>query len=140
WNDGALGAAIFSTAPNQFLIHAIGGVGINTANPTRALEVQHSGDAEIGFKSTDPGGHLWTIQSSGTNTPSKTFSFQIIDRTINAQRFLIDTNGNIAIGKAVPTSLLDVNGTITALAFSSGTFNGDGSLLTNVNATTVAGF
>jgi hypothetical protein len=127
-DDSASGNFFASTSSNQFLIRAAGGVGIGTALPSRELEVQSPGDTEIGIKSTDPGGHLWTLQSSGTNSSANLdASFQIIDRTLVRSRFYIGTNGNVGIGKTSPATALDVTGTVTANAFS-----GDGSGLTGV--------
>ena len=81
WADSQ-NADFTSTAANQFLIRASGGVGIGVANPTRELEVQHAGDTEIGIKSTDTGGHLWTLQSSAVSgSANLDATFQIIDRT-----------------------------------------------------------
>jgi hypothetical protein len=111
WADSQ-NADFASTANNQFLIRAAGGVGINTASPTRDIEVQNSGDVEIGIKSTDATGRLWTLQSSAG---SGNASFQIIDRTANISRFLIATNGNVGIGTS-PTNKLHVAGGITCTA------------------------
>jgi hypothetical protein len=108
-----------STGTNQFLIRASGGVGIGTTSLSRALEVHHSGDTEIGLQSTDSGAHLWTLQSSSTtNHLDLDASFQIIDRTVAASRFLIDTNGRVGIGNASPTNLLAVG---TGGAYCNGT-------------------
>jgi len=68
---------------------------------------------EIGIKSTDATGRLWTLQSSAG---SGNASFQIIDRTANISRFLIGTNGNVGIGISSPTNKLHVNGGITCTA------------------------
>jgi hypothetical protein len=116
WADSQ-NADFISTAANQFLIRAIGGVGIGTASPTRELEVQHNSDVEIGIKSTDVGGHLWTLQSSSvTGSANLDASFQIIDRTLNSSRFMIGTNGNVGIGTSNPTNRLHVVGGITCTA------------------------
>jgi trimeric autotransporter adhesin len=117
WADST-DADFASTANNQFLIRASGGVGIGTTSPTRDLEVHNAGATEIGIKSTDTGGHLWTLQSSGiTGSASLDASFQIIDRTAGGSRLLIGTNGFVGIGTSSPTNRLHVNGGVSATAF-----------------------
>jgi trimeric autotransporter adhesin len=116
WADSQ-NADFASTASNQFLVRASGGVGIGTASPSRELEVQHAGDTEIGLKSTDTGGHLWTLQSSSVSGSANVdASFQIIDRTLGGLRLLIGTNGNVGIGTSNPTNKLQVIGGITCTA------------------------
>ena len=116
WADSTE-ADFASTANKQFLIRASGGVGIGTTSPSRELEVQHAGDTEIGIKSTDANGHLWTLQSSAVNgSGDRDASFQIIDRTFGASRLLIATNGDIGIGISSPLNKLHVNGGITCVA------------------------
>jgi hypothetical protein len=110
WADSTE-ADFSSSGKNQFLIRAGGGVGIGTTAPATALHVRGTGDTEISVESVQ-GGERWTLQSSGTNTPGKNGSFQIIDRTANASRLLIDTNGNVGIGTN-PTNKLDVAGNIS---------------------------
>ena len=106
-----------STAANKFLIRAAGGVGIGTASPSRELEVQHAGDTEIGIKSTDVNGHLWTLPSSSVSGGAALdASFQIIDRTSGTSRLMIGTNGFVGIGTSNPTNKLHVNGGITCIA------------------------
>ena len=87
------------------------GIGIGTASPTRQLEVQGAGDVEIGLKSTDLNGRLWTIQSSGNGTPGRERTFQIIDRTVSASRLLINDAGLIGVGTASPSGQLTVQTT-----------------------------
>lgn len=118
WADSQ-NADFASTGANQFIIRASGGVGIGTASPSRELEVQNTGDTEIGVKSTDAGGHLWTMQSSSVGgSANLDASFQIVDRTtgVNTSRLLIGTNGNVGIGTTNPTNRLHVNGGITCTA------------------------
>src|SRR5205823_1468072 len=111
------------------------GVGIGTANPSRELEVQNANDTEIGIKSTDTNGHLWTLQSSAvTGSANLDASFQIIDRTANQSRFFIGTNGNVGIGTRNPQSTLQVGGLMTATLF-----QGNGASVTNVDAITIGG-
>ncbi len=111
WADSQF-ADFVSSASNQFLIRAAGGVGIGTANPSRELEVQHAGDVEIGLKSTDFNAHLWTLQSSSvTGNANLDASFQIIDRNPGGgARLLIRTNGNVGIGTTSPQGNLHVAG------------------------------
>jgi hypothetical protein len=54
WNDNSAGDFI-STGNNQFLIHANGGVGINTPTPTATLSVNGTANK--------PGGGAWTTYS-----------------------------------------------------------------------------
>jgi hypothetical protein len=108
----------FRTGTNvtQMTIVADGNVGIGTTNPSRELEVQNTGDTEIGIKSTDTDGHLWSLQSSAVNGGANDASFQIIDRTLASSRFYIGTNGFVGIGTTGPTNRLHVNGGITCVA------------------------
>ncbi len=117
WADSQ-NADFASTSSNQFLIRAIGGVGVGTGNPSRELEVQHAGDTEIGIKSTDANGHLWTLQSSAVaGSASTDASFQIIDRTLGSTRLFIGTNGFVGIGTSSPTNKLHVAGGVSATVF-----------------------
>lgn len=100
-----------STAPgvgNTLALSLNGGkVGIGTLQPSKNLEVQGAGDVEIGLKSKDAGGRLWTIQSSGDGV-GDVGKFQIIDRTAVASRLSILDNGSVGIGTTTPAAKLDV--------------------------------
>jgi hypothetical protein len=80
-----------------------GKVGIGTLAPTRPLEVMSEGDAEIGIVSSDRGGHVWTLQSSGAPSHS-TGNFQIVDRTVNKTMLTIENTGVVSVG------VLQING------------------------------
>ncbi len=102
--------AVATGGSEQMRVTSAGRVGIGTTNPSRELEVQNSSDVEIGLKSTDTGGRLWTIQSSGINGGTDDASFQVIDRTANGSRLLIRTNGDVGIGTTAPAARLHVAG------------------------------
>ena len=52
----------------------------------------------------------------------------------SATRVTVEQNGNVGIGKPNPTTVLDVNGTVTATSFS-----GSGAGLSNIGADAIAG-
>jgi hypothetical protein len=113
--------AVVTGGSERLRVASNGGVGIGTTSPSRELEIQHAGDTEIGLKSTDTGGHLWTLQSSAASgSANLDASFQIIDRTLGGSRLLIGTNGNVGIGTSSPSEKLHVIGNILA----SGTITG----------------
>lgn len=95
-----------ATAP-RVSITANGKVGIGTTNPSRALEIDQTGDVELGLKSTQ-NGTLWTIQSSAVSAQNSSQglsgTFQIIDRNQNLARLIIDQNGKVAV------NVLQING------------------------------
>ena len=106
--------AVATGGTERLRVDSSGRVGIGTATPSRELEVQHPGDTELGIKSTDTGGHLWTLQSSAVSgIVNLDASFQIIDRTAGGARLLIGTNGNVGIGTSNPTNKLHVIGGAT---------------------------
>ena len=110
WSDGSPTPAFTSSANNQFLVYASGGVGLGTTSPQSALHVKSpSIDCEVSIESGDVGGHRWTLQSSApTGGAHLASSFQIIDRTLGASRLLIDAGGNVGIGTTGPTHLFQV--------------------------------
>lgn len=75
-----------------------GSIGLGIIQTESILHVQNAGDTEISIESADTGSHRWTLQSSAVIGNLRDASFQIIDRTRNASRMLIDTNGNVAFG------------------------------------------
>ena len=111
WAD-ATGADFSSTADNQFIIRANGGVGINMSSEDmdelNISESDGSADTEIAFFYTGSGGgtpgrfHIG-VQDDGTLTV-KSF-------TPDATRLLtIEPGGNVGIGTDTPQSALQVSG------------------------------
>ncbi len=103
-SDIAFGYGQSTNFTETMRIKNSGRVGIGTTGPTHELDVQSPGDTEIGIKSTDANGHLWSLQSSGmTNSNSNlNGSFQIIDRTAGASRLMITTNGSMLVNSQAP--------------------------------------
>lgn len=92
-----------------------GFLGVGTDAPAYNLQVSGSTDTQLGITSTSAGGRTWSLQSSrgtyGAGSPLNG-AFQLIDRTANQVRMLVDASGNVGIGTAAPTAPLDVNGII----------------------------
>ncbi|MCB1246889.1 MAG: tail fiber domain-containing protein, partial [Acidimicrobiia bacterium] len=87
-----------------------GNVGIGTTQPSTVLEVSRTtGDTEIGIVGGD-GGRRWTLQSSNGLEPDLGGSFQIIDRTANEARLVINDMGHVGIGTPYPDRALVVVG------------------------------
>jgi hypothetical protein len=104
-----------STADNQFLIRAAGGVGINTANPGAMLQV---GDADLSGSQgmirlasrsgAGPQTRHWDIgvPQGGSDVSGKFYSFVIDDPRLGTQPEVVvrwDT-GNVGIGTTSPVS------------------------------------
>lgn len=115
-------------------------VGIGTASPTYSLQVDHQGSENVTIvaKGLAPGFGLYDTTASAYNwalyNSNGDFTFY---NTLNtngfnslSEKMRITSGGNVGIGTTSPSSKLDVNGTVTATAFS-----GDGSALTGVGTT-----
>jgi len=128
-----------STANNQFLIRATGGMGIGTPNPQGNLHIYSStnptvvrvqstgtpGFGRLEFVSNPQGDvNEWRpgyIQSSDNGGFSGGLSF-VVNGTGAANKFAeVETmrivNGRVGIGTPTPVSALQVVGTVTATAF-----------------------
>src|SRR5262249_41296424 len=93
-----------STAANQFLIRAAGGVGINTTTPGAALGI--NGRIRI-INTTDNKNYELAYDSTG-------HFFYIDEYGVDHHLVIQSGNGYVGIGTWVPASKPDVNGVIRA--------------------------
>ena len=107
WADNPGFIAFASTAPNQFLIRASGGVGIGTNSPSTALEVDGTVTATA---FVGDGSGLTNLPTSGDG-----HSLDAADGDPGDALF-VDNEGNVGIGTTNPTATLHVNGTALATA------------------------
>ena len=115
---------------DEIVIDSSGNVGIGTSSPSEKLDVRGV------IRSTGSTGKYTNlvVDSSGSYIDASHFAqFRTngASSLVNAMR--IDSSGNVGIGTTSPSSKLQVNGTVTATAFS-----GDGSALTNLPAAGVS--
>jgi hypothetical protein len=135
WADSTP-AQFRSSANDQFLIRASGGVGIGTTNPLTRLTVAGSGPfnsigaAAVILNNTAANGRDWQWHALDDGR------MQFADFTANLSRLLIDTNGNVGMGTSAPEAPLHVAegsaGTVTANANSIATFERSGNAYLSV--------
>ena len=137
-NESGSGLAldVGSGDPIQFMVansekarvDAQGNVGIATVNPVSKLQVVGTVTAT---SFSGDGSALTGISGSGTvNSGGADFVavYDTAGTAVSASSVLSDNGTNIGIGTVGPVSKLQVNGTVTATAFS-----GDGSALTGIS-------
>jgi hypothetical protein len=108
--SGAAGNfSLFDATANaaRLVVNSAGNVGIGTTSPSRRLEITTVGNSEIGLRSSDGAGRLYTLSSNGNSSGNR---FDIVDQTAGNVRFSILSGGNIGISTAAPLQTLDVNG------------------------------
>jgi hypothetical protein len=125
WADST--AAYFTgTGPNQFLIRASNGVGINTASPGRFTVCTKEGavpsiyvklDGNVGIGTADPTGRFTVCTKEGA-TPS----------------FFVKSDGNVGIGTTSPGYALDVNGDVNVASGKKYKINGTNLAASDVGA------
>lgn len=103
WADDTAFSTFSSTGPKQFLIRAMGGVGINTASPGAALEVtttnSNGNEIRFGYYTGGAGNLIAGPSYVGLATGDMVTRFAIRQ-----------TTGYVGIGTTSPDALLSVNG------------------------------
>lgn len=113
---------------SRLCIRTNGNVGIGTTNPSTKLHIFASGGdtGEIRLQSSD--GKTYAIGSTGSGYGS-TNNFIVYDITASAERFRINSSGNVGIGSTNPSYKLDVSGVAGASTFISTSYSVFGSIV-----------
>jgi len=135
--------ATLTVLGNTYLATASGNVGIGTSSPAAKLDVYGSSDFRGDMNTTN--GHYHNFYNSDNSnifflynvgaTGSTNAALSFVSSGVS-ERMRIDSNGNVGIGTSTPSSLLTVNGAISATslslsgAVSASSFSGSGSGLT----------
>jgi hypothetical protein len=136
WADST-GAALASTAPNQFLIRAGGGVGIGTTGPNTMLTVwtPSSSGVQEGIRINNPVGFVGSgngsslvfsqdrdtsenyvnatiqgVQESANTSQNAYLAFSTRSVGVVAEKMRIASGGNVGVGTASPQTQLHVRG------------------------------
>lgn len=111
WADSQ-GIPFASTAPDQFLIRAAGGVGVGTTNPVAPLQVANrNGAGESLVLGVDPHAGGYTALSLGLSAAKDGYAWlqAIKDSGTNFGNLVLNpSSGNVGIGAAAPAALLQV--------------------------------
>ncbi len=110
FNGGALGTKQSGTERMALFWNNVGNVGIGTVSPDRPLAVQANGSSELMSLKDNTGANRWhlNLQSGGLN---------FAQSAVADGRLFLGTNGNVGIGTLIPSTKLEVIGTVTATAF-----------------------
>ena len=115
-NAIAIGANSQVDQSNSLILGSINGVngatsgirvGIGTTAPETELHVRGPSNVEMQIESSDVGGRKWSVQASAGAANGR---FEIVDRTLDINRFTILDDGNVGLGVTAPTARLHVAG------------------------------
>jgi Chaperone of endosialidase len=153
----AFGANIltsYTANTERMRIDSSGNVGIGTSSPGAILDVQSSapvirntattGTNQVAIRQSNTGGYFYTgiDTSTGSYLTGAAYAgfhwmsgaYPMIFATNNSERMRINASGNVGIGTNSPSTLLTVNGTVTATSYA-----GSGSSLTGIVTSNAAG-
>lgn len=111
WSDDSLPNDFGSSVPDQFLIHASGGVGIGTAaTPPGGLLVASGGLGVSGASSPNYGAAAGVFIEQGGGPVGLVYAYNY-GAPASIPLCLNTPGGNVGIGTTTPQNTLDVNGT-----------------------------
>lgn len=116
WGGADFLSFFTSTGPDQFLIRAAGGVGINTNDPDVGLEI--NGGTELSV--SDNTGFVMIGDQDGPNLAFDTDELQARNNAATAALLINPAGGNVGIGTNVPGSALDVAGEVRSTGATGG--------------------
>jgi len=134
-----------TTLGSSVLYQSSNNIGLGTTSPNTVLHISaSSAQPLLNIENNTPTGYT-NMRFTGTGrkyiigvgNASETFfgiadDFFLYDDTSGNIRMIVDPNGNVGIGTVSPSSLLQVNGTVTANSFV-GNLTGTASFASNLN-------
>jgi hypothetical protein len=115
WADSTTSTPFSSTGPNQFLIRATGGVGINKNNPATALDVNGTVTA-TGF--AGPGSGLTALNATNLTGTVPSANLSGVALLTGGNTFTgnqIVTTGSVGIGTTTPGKQLELSGSVAGV-------------------------
>ena len=113
WSDSSAVSPFASTASNQYLIRAAGGVGINTNSPSQQLHIDNGNILAEGTGSFDATGEQAILYLGNTNHFIKSeygYGLKLGTTAIADALTIKETSGNVGIGTNDPVVKLDIKG------------------------------